>query len=104
MSAPRVWKYAVPMPDRHCRAWVYLPNGAAPLSVGLQQDEMVLWALVPEDAWDGDSLDEHKHRLIVANTGAVIPELPEGVRFLGTVTFSNGIVWHVWDGDSGAAE
>lgn len=97
---PRVWKFDIGVPDTHCRSWVFLPDGAQPISVGLQEDAMVLWALVPDDAWDNDTLDEHRHRLIVANTGAVIASFPEAAKFLGTLTTDNGIVWHIWDGDA----
>ena len=95
----RVWKYAVETPDARCRAWIYAHHTAELLSVAVQNDVMVVYALV----WPDVEPDEHMEaeglvRLIVSNTGAVVPEFPEGARFLGTVE-TNGIVWHVWHGD-----
>ena len=88
-----VWKFPIAMPDEHGRSFVDIPDEAELLSVGLQDDRLVLWALT-------DSLHEtYRHRLIVANTGMSIPEFPPRARHLGTLTTSNGIVWHVWDGD-----
>jgi len=97
----RIWKYEIAPPDARCRSWVYLDHSAKIISVGLQDDEMVLWALV--DAKVEPPEDEESEglvRLIVANTGAYIPEFPEGAEFLGTLRASNGIVWHVWNGDA----
>jgi hypothetical protein len=91
-----VWKYPVRVPDEHGRAWVDLPDNAVPLSVGLQGDDMVLWALVDPYAKSTAGLD----RLLAVNTGTEIPEFPNGSRFLGTITTENGIVWHVFDGDA----
>lgn len=89
-----VWKFPIAMPDERGRSFVKIPNEAELLTVGLQNDQMFVWALTY-------SMDEpHTHRLIVANTGMSIPEFPPSARFLGTVMTSNGIVWHVWDGDA----
>lgn len=91
-----VWKFVVGMPDERGRSFVEIPNEAELLSVGLQDDRLVVWTLT-------DSLNEpHIHRLLVANTGMSIPDFPPGARFLGTVTTSNGIVWHVWDTETTA--
>jgi len=96
----RVWKFTSGMPDERCRSFVTLPYGAIPLSVGIQGDTMVLWALLTDEELPTDSAAEGPHRLIVANTGDFIPKFPDGARFLGTITSDNGIVWHVWDGDA----
>jgi hypothetical protein len=89
-----VWKFQIPMPDENGRSFVEIPEGSELLSVGIQDDRLVLWALT-------DSLSApHIHRILVANTGMSIAEFPSTARFLGTVTTSNGIVWHVWDGDA----
>jgi hypothetical protein len=96
-----VFKYPVPMPNETGRAFIDVPTDAEILSVGLQNDQMVVWALSdpdyePEEGYEAVGMV----RLIVANTGQEIPGFPEGARFLGTVTTSNGTVWHVWDGDA----
>ena len=92
-----VWKFPVPRPNNTGRAFIDVPSFAEFLSVGIQNDEIVVWALVVPPR-PGDALT--MRRLIVANTGMDVPGFPEGARFLGTVTSSNGIVWHVWDGDA----
>jgi hypothetical protein len=90
----RVWKFHVPTPGPTCRSWIDVPDGTTLHSVGLQGDEMVVWGLVPDE--DAQTVTR---RLIVANTGAVVPSFPAAAKFLGTVTHLAGIVWHVWDGD-----
>lgn len=91
----QVWKFPVGVPTQTGRAWIDLPDGAELLSVGIQDGEMVVWALIQDF-----EAEVGTHRLIVVNTGMEVPNFPEGARFLGTVTTSNGIVWHVWDGDA----
>ena len=96
----QVWKFTLPQPDDRGRSWPVVP-ACELLSVGMQRDEIILWAFVPrpyEKDLD-DELPEGPRRLIVANTGGDV-DLPGGARFLGTATSSNGIVWHVWDGDA----
>jgi hypothetical protein len=92
-----VWKFEVPMPNATGRSFVDMPALAEVLSVGLQNDVLVVWALVEPQMVVG------LRRLIVANTGMTVPGFPIDARFIGTVTTTNGIVWHVWDGD-GLAE
>lgn len=94
VAEARVLKYEVPEPTATGRSFIDLPADTDLLSVGLQSDKLVVWARVDPEAPEG------MHRLIVANTGMEIPGFPEGARFLGTVMTSNGVVWHVWDGDA----
>ena len=97
----RVLKYEVGIPDNRCRAFVWSHHTLQPVSVGVQDGVMVLWGLVWENREPDEGMqDSGPRRLIVANTGAIIPDFPEGAQFLGTVTTDNGIVWHVWDGDA----
>lgn len=99
--ADRVWKFTVDAPNETCRAWVDMPPTARPISVGLQDDTLVVWALCdPEQEAEFGLSASGPRRLIVANTGQEIPGLPNGAKFLGTVTTADGIVWHVWDGDA----
>ena len=97
---PRVWKFAVPMPDEDGRSFVDMPLAVEPLSVGLQDDALFVWALVQPGEHEPHEEANGPRQFIVANTGMEIPRFPEGARFLGTVTTSNGIVWHVLDGDA----
>lgn len=93
-----VWKFPVPMATKTGRAFIDLPVNAEVLSAGMQLDEMVVWVLV--DPITADEVPTETRRLIVANTGENVPGFPIDARFLGTLTTSNGIVWHVWDGDA----
>lgn len=96
-----VWKFEVPPPGRTGRSFIDLSASAELLSVGLQGEQMVVWALVdPDYEPEPGYAATGPRRLIVANTGADVPGFPEGAKFLGTVTTENGIVWHVWDGDA----
>jgi hypothetical protein len=100
-AGPRVHKYPIPMPNGRGRSFVVLPSDAVLLSVGLQNDALMLWALTdPDYVPEQDEAREGPRRLIVSNTGRDIPSFPSGAAFLGTVTTTNGIVWHVWDGDA----
>lgn len=94
------WKFKLPQPTSTGRSYVDMPVAMTPLSVGMQDDEIVVWALVDPDYETPGMPTEAARRFIVANTGAEIPGFPEAARFLGTVTSSTGIVWHVWDGDA----
>lgn len=97
-----VHKFPVAMPNSNGRSFVDLPSDAVLLSVGLEKsDRMVVWALTDPDREPKEGMDPAgPHRLIVANTGMDVPGFPEGARFLGTVKSSNGVIWHVWDGDA----
>lgn len=96
----QVWKFTLPMPNATGRSYVDMPAWVKPLSVGLQDGVMVVWALVAPFAEIEEGMQpEGPRRFIIANTGMEIPGFPDGAVFLGTVT-SNGIVWHVWDGDA----
>lgn len=81
----RVYKYAA-------RPGVFelcLSDPAKPLSVGQQDDSVVMWVLVDPDKpaiW---------RRFYAAMTGA---ELPEGIgNFIATVQRTDGIVVHLFE-------
>jgi hypothetical protein len=95
-----VWKFAVPRPNANGRAFIDAPAVVEFLCAGIQGDEIVVWALVEPGEHEPGYLPSGPHRLIVLNTGQEVSGFPEGAKFLGTVTTSNGIVWHVWDGDA----
>lgn len=92
----RVWKYALPAPTNGI-ASVWISYAAEPISVGVQDGAMVVWAHV------GGNVEQYAsdwHDFIVVNTGQEFPNryFDGGeAKFLGTVTSENGIVWHVWD-------
>lgn len=97
----RVWKFVLTRPGPTGRVFVDMPASARPFSVGLQDDQIVAWALCdPEQEVEFGMQATGPRRFIVANTGVEIPGLPDGARFLGTLTHPSGIVWHVWDGDA----
>lgn len=97
----RVWKFTLTEPGGTGRVFVDMPATACPISVGLQDGEMVVWALCdPDQGAEFGMQATGPRRFIVANTGQPIPGFPDGARFLGTLTTDNGIVWHVWDGDA----
>ena len=84
----RIYKYKIPAPIADGVSTVEMPKFATILSVGIQQDEMVLWAVV-----DPKTI-VRKYHLQLVNTGN---DVPEGTgEFIGTATSSNGIVWHVF--------
>ena len=90
-----IWKFDVPAPDEEGRSFVRMPVYSVPVSVGLQDDQMVVWALV-----DPNRKSTIPVCLLVVNTGRAFAEVSAkwAERFLGTVTSSAGIVWHVFSG------
>lgn len=99
-GADRVWKFPLTEPNEAGRVFVDMPATARPISVGMQGDTMVVWALCdPEQEAELNIRSPIRRRFIVVNTGMVVPGFPDGVCFLGTVTTGNGIVWHVWGGE-----
>lgn len=97
----RVWKFTLPQPSITGRSFIDMPAAVDPFSVGLQGDQMVVWAMVDPDAEVEEGYKATgPRRFIVVNTGPPISSFPKGAKFLGTVTTANGIVWHVWDGDA----
>ncbi len=83
---PRVFKYPVPITGR-----VVMPQGAEVLSVGVQDDEVFVGAIVQPQA------PTESRYFVIAGTGhAILPEMLG--RFLGTVMLRDGaIVLHVWE-------
>ena len=82
-----IWKYTLV----HGHQTVTMPEGAEVLSVAMQGDRIMLWALVRPDAAPSP------RRFVVIGTGW---KLPEGEwRFLRTVLTDGGaFVWHVFEG------
>ncbi len=92
-----MWKYVLPRPVEGI-SFVEMPAVIEPLSVGIQGDDLVVWAIVDANFQPPARVVSPGLRpFFVVNTGAEVPIVP-GSRFLGSVTSSTGIVWHVWDG------
>jgi len=69
---------------------VHLNEDAELLSVGIQEDKIVIWAIVEPD--------KSFHKLFIFhcyNTGGQHQEEFLG-NYFGTVTSSNGIAWHIF--------
>ena len=86
-----IWKFAVPPPNSEGRAIVSVPDNATILSVGIQENQLVVWAKVSYGyGW-------HDRMLIAVNTGRAA-DIPPSARFIGTLTSQlTGIVWHVFE-------
>ena len=79
-----VWKYPLPFNDSE---EVALPKGARPLRVGMQQGDLMLWALVDTDA------DMEPRYFGVRGTGH---EVAPGAAYIGS-TEDGPFVWHVFE-------
>ena len=84
----RVFKYEIPVADE---SFVRLPLGAQILSVGQQNDQMFLWALV-----NPDEQRTERRNLRVAGTGHELTEVKE-LKFIGTVHIYGALVFHVFE-------
>lgn len=67
-----------------------LPFGTQVLTVGMQGEEMRMWALVP------DSKSTLRRRFIVVATGERFADSAYNHGYVGTV-FHNGLVFHVFE-------
>jgi hypothetical protein len=82
------------MPDG---GW-FMPRGAEALSVGLQDGQPYLWALVDPEA------PKEWRTFAVAGTGHALPPESPG-RFIGSIIGVEGwIVLHVWERAEGSGE
>lgn len=91
MKTVTVWKYAVELTDEFS---IWMPVGAKPLSVQLQDGEPQLWALV-------DANEERKEyrRFRLAGTGHLVTE--EYPIYVGTFQMDGGrLVWHLFAEES----
>jgi hypothetical protein len=87
-----IYKYKVENPQ-HCL--IKMPENARLLSAGIQNDVICIWAVV-------DTAKPEENRFFSAyNTGGADIKHNRGYqdsyKFIGTVTTSNGIVWHVFE-------
>lgn len=84
----RIFKY--PVEDNG--GFVEMPKGAVVLSVGEQAGDLMVWCLVDTDK------RVVSRQINVVGTGWNVSGFDAG-KHLGTVQMSNGLVWHVFDGD-----
>lgn len=88
----KIWKFEIPLQDKKAQ----MPAGAQILSVGVQGDEIMVWAVCNPN-----------HPFVtryfpIFGTGFEMNLQDRGRPFLGTV-FQGPYVWHVFDGGEGKA-
>lgn len=79
----RIFKYIVP-----ANGPIELPAEAQILTVAMQQERMMMWALVDDEA------PKEERRFIVFGTGEVIPR--GNFQWIATVQDGN-FVWHLFE-------
>ena len=102
MNVKKILKYGLDMADRQV---VPLPPRAAILSVGNQNEQLVMWVSVPVRE---TVLDEDR-TIVTRGTGRALDEAVP-MTFIGTVlTLGGRLAWHVfeehdkeWDGTTWA--
>lgn len=80
-----IWKFPLIVTDEQ---QIVLPAGSSALSVGYQDETLMLWALIDTEQpgrWS---------RVRVIGTGN--PADVDGFIYVGTVHDRWGLVWHVW--------
>ena len=89
-----VYKYKLPLDDY---VKVIMPKDAEIISVGEQEQELVIWAVV-----DSTAIEHRNKEFRIAGTGHPLSRNlsnrpDEKLLFIGTVQHSNGLVWHVFE-------
>ncbi len=75
---------------------IKLPVGAILLSVGMQRDKLMLWAIVEYDDDGRKKVPTEARRIRIVGTGHdMTPDMEQG-KFIGTV-FNGPFVWHVFE-------
>jgi hypothetical protein len=89
--AKRIFKYKLPQPSG--AQTIQMPQGAVILSVGMQRNFGVIWAIVDEDA------PPVNRKFEVLLTGSTVPDATAVLgKFLGTLILGDGdFVLHVFD-------
>jgi hypothetical protein len=80
----KIYKYDLEITDEQ---FLELPAQAKVLSIGIQNNQLKLWALVNPDNFST------KHRVTIFGTGEPIQEVP--IQLLGTV-FIRDLAFHVF--------
>ena len=79
----KIYKYPLDLADQQT---ISMPEGAEMLSVGLQRDRIVLWAMVNLEMANRDYIFR------IVGTGN---DVPENLQYLGTVQQST-YAWHIF--------
>tara|TARA_Y100000310_G_scaffold151248_1_gene150820 strand:- start:944 stop:1216 length:273 start_codon:yes stop_codon:yes gene_type:complete len=82
-----IWKYEIPV---HPTIHLEMPVGAEPLSVGNQNGDICIWALVFDDRI------KETRKFGVAGTGHPLQWEMTAKSFIGTVQIGQ-FVWHVFE-------
>ena len=83
----QIWKYEINIGETKRD----IPSNATILSVGLQGNNICVWALVDTGARTSE------RTFYVYGTGWDIEESVEYLSCIGTVQDNNGLVWHVFE-------
>ena len=84
-----IWKFPLEYSQHNS---LYIPRGAKILSCGIQNDQAVVWALVDPTA------EKVIQVLKLFPTGQETDWLSNpNAEFIGTITFSNSFVYHVFN-------
>ena len=83
----QIWKYEINIGKTKRD----IPSNATILSVGLQGNNICVWALVDTEARTSE------RTFYVYGTGWDIEESVEYLSCIGTVQDNNGLVWHVFE-------
>ena len=86
----KVFKYTLHPDPPSTGIDVMLPVGARVLSVGIQGDRIVCWALVSGRSYNDQP--PAPRRFVVMPTGAVSAEELDRMRFVGTVQFKPRVI------------
>ena len=86
-----IWKFKV-FTLIDSRGSVDMPKGAKILSIGLQEDDVCIWALI--DTKNESKLIKRQFRLF--GTGWEIKEPLKNLNYIGTV-FMQTFVWHIFE-------
>jgi len=85
-----MWKFSVPIANVF---ELEMPEGAIPLSCGVQKGQAVIWAAV-----DTTTEKKERHLFYLRGTGEDLPNLT-ATRFMGTFQMLGGdLIYHLFDG------
>lgn len=91
----RIFKYPLELADKQT---VEMPKGSEILTAHTQHDVMTLWALVPDERYDGFPTEQRTIQII--GTGHYVSRRPnqdqELLKYIATV-FQGPFVWHVFE-------